>query len=95
MELNIFETLEAKLKKASSFNGTVKLILDSKEIFHFDGQTKTLTREDKPADCTLYATTSDFMSILQGQLNPVTAFMTGKLRVEGALSVAMELSKLL
>lgn len=51
--------------------------------------------QDTPADCTIKVSQSDFVEIAAGSLNPQMAFMTGKLRVEGDLSVAMQLGKIL
>lgn len=95
MELNVFEALQEKLKQASPFHGTIKFVVDGEEVIFLDGQTKSLTRDDKPADCTIHGRTFDLMAILQGQLNPVTAFMTGRIQVDGALNVAMQLTKFL
>ncbi len=34
-------------------------------------------------------------SLVSGDLNPTTAFMTGKIKIEGDMSVAMALSQVL
>lgn len=38
---------------------------------------------------------SDFLKLVHGQLDPVGAFMTGKLKAEGDLGKALELKKLI
>ena len=50
---------------------------------------------DDEADVTLSADTETFKAILDGELNPTTAFMTGKLTVDGDMGQAMKLSGVL
>lgn len=45
-------------------------------------------------DVTVQATAEDLMGLIQGDLNPMAAFMQGRLKVKGNLSVAMQLQKL-
>ena len=51
--------------------------------------------DDSPADCTMTASAETFQSILDGELNPTSAFMTGRLKVEGEMGLAMKLGALL
>lgn len=46
------------------------------------------------ADCTISASEENFLKILEGQQNPMTAYMTGKLRIAGDVGAAMKLQKL-
>ncbi len=46
-------------------------------------------------DCTLLADADTFKEILSGNLNATSAFMTGSLKVEGSMSVAMQLGSIL
>ena len=50
---------------------------------------------DTEADCTVKTTMENFIKIAEGDLNPQMAFMTGKLRVEGDMSLAMQLGSIL
>ena len=50
---------------------------------------------DAPTDCTIKLSMEDFEALLAGDLNPTSAFMTGKIKVEGDMTVAMALSQLL
>lgn len=51
--------------------------------------------EEFDADCILTMTEANFAKLTAGQLNPTTAFMTGKLKVKGDLSLAVRLQSLL
>mgnify|MGYP000536612226 CR=1 FL=1 len=50
---------------------------------------------DDPADVTLNADADTFKSILDGETNPTSAFMSGKLTVEGDMGLAMTLASAL
>ena len=46
------------------------------------------------ADTTISTTEENFLSITRGELNPTTAYMTGKLKIKGDMGAAMKLQKL-
>lgn len=56
---------------------------------------REVTRQDMPADCTITISRKNLEKLVRGDLNPMTAFLTGKIKVEGDLSVAMQLQTLL
>ena len=47
------------------------------------------------AGCTVQATDADFLAIVNGKLNPQMAFLSGKLRVQGDIGLAMKLQQIL
>jgi predicted lipid carrier protein YhbT len=53
-----------------------------------------VTESSAPADCVIAADEATFMRVLTGQASPVFAFMTGKLRVEGDMGLALRLRDL-
>ena len=44
-----------------------------------------------PADMTLTASTEDYLDMINGVLKPMDAFMKGKVRVKGNMTLAMKL----
>ena len=52
------------------------------------------TTEDKDADCTISVSKDDFISLAEGNLDPMMALMSGKLKVAGDMSVAMGLQSI-
>jgi putative sterol carrier protein len=54
-----------------------------------------VTEEDGPADTTVKVSWDDWQQLASGQLDGMTAFMMGKLRVEGDMSNAMQLQGVL
>ncbi|BDG01564.1 SCP2 sterol-binding domain-containing protein [Anaeromyxobacter oryzae] len=47
------------------------------------------------AKCTVAATDTDFLNIVNGKLNPQMAFMSGKLKIQGDMGLAMKLQQIL
>ena len=50
--------------------------------------------DDGDADCTLIADFDTVSELMEGNLSPTGAFMSGRLKVEGSMSVAMQLSNI-
>ncbi|RME02887.1 MAG: sterol-binding protein [Deltaproteobacteria bacterium] len=51
--------------------------------------------EDRDAECTISMKSDDFINLVNGKLNPQMAFMMGKLKIKGDMSLAMKLQNLL
>ncbi|WP_242342738.1 SCP2 sterol-binding domain-containing protein [Anaeromyxobacter terrae] len=47
------------------------------------------------AKCTVAATDADFLNIVNGKLNAQMAFMSGKLKIQGDMGLAMKLQQIL
>jgi putative sterol carrier protein len=88
----IADTMKARVE-ASGFDRSVKFDTGSDGVIVIDGATISTT--DAPTDCTIKLALEDLESLVSGDLNPTSAFMTGKIKVEGDMSVAMALSQLL
>lgn len=90
------EEIAAKMKEAVEKAGG----LDKSVKFDFgdDGQVQAagtdVTTDDVDADCTIKVSKDDFIALASGNLDPMMAFMSGKLKVEGDMSVAMGLQSL-
>ena len=60
-----------------------------------DGAASQVTEEDGAADTTIKVGWDDWQEMAAGQLDGMTAFMTGKLKIEGDMSNAMQLQGVL
>jgi putative sterol carrier protein len=49
---------------------------------------------DGPSDCTLSLAASDFLDLISGKANGQQLFFSGKLRIEGDMSLALKLQHL-
>ena len=88
----IADQMKSKVADAG-FGQTVKFDMGSEGVIVIDGATVSTT--DAPADCTISLTLDDLESVIAGELNPTAAFMQGKIRIDGDMSVAMQLSQIL
>lgn len=73
----------------AGFSGTAKFVIDGEGAIMVDGSGARAGDED--ADVTLTADADTFQSILEGDLDPTAAFMSGKLAVDGDMGMAMQL----
>jgi putative sterol carrier protein len=64
-------------------------------IVDFKEGTAGVRQGDEPGQCTIAMTDEDFVSMLDGKLNPQMAFMSGKLKVKGDMALAMKLGQVL
>ncbi len=90
--------LVQKMQEANAFvpGKTVKLDFGGEEgVVLLDGKNQTVTEEDQPADTTIKVSWVDWQAMAGGQLDGMTAFMQGKLKVEGDMSNAMQLQGVL
>ena len=82
------DALNAKIGDAG-FDGSAKFMIEGEGgiVIDADG----VRASDDEADVTLTADADTFQSILEGDLNPTAAFMSGKLSVDGDMGLAMKL----
>lgn len=78
---------------AGAFDGTAKFQIEGEGAIMLDGDGARAADED--ADVTMIADADTFQQILDGSINPTTAFMTGKLKVDGDMGAAMRLAPML
>jgi putative sterol carrier protein len=78
----------------AGFDKKVKFDFGSIGKLLIDGPAGKATNDDGAADATISVDFEDFKKLAQGQLDPMMAFMQGKLKVAGDMSVAMKLQSL-
>jgi putative sterol carrier protein len=86
-------------------NGTQTDGLDASYVFEIDGGGTwtvkvengkvAVTEGDEGGDCTISTSEEVFERIVDGSQNPLTAYMTGKLKVRGDVGAAMRLKSVL
>jgi putative sterol carrier protein len=76
-----------------SFDGTAMFVLTGEgSIFLDQGEARV---GEGPAEVTLTATPDTFRGLLEGDINAASAFMSGKLAVDGDMGAAMRLASVL
>lgn len=86
---------EAVSGGASGFTKKVKFDFGDIGKLFIDGANGTASNDDGEADATVKVDWDDFKKISQGEMDPTMAFMQGKLKVDGDMSVAMQLQNLM
>ena len=91
------QELVQKMQENNAFvpGKRVKLDFGSEGAVMLDGQANQVTEEDGAADTTIKVSWDDWQQMAAGQLDGMTAFMMGKLKVEGDMSNAMQLQGVL
>ena len=89
--------MAAKLNEKDAYlpGKKVKLDFGDEGAVMLDGVAKQVTEEDGPADTTIKVSWEDWQAMAEGKLDGMTAFMQGKLKVEGDMSNAMQLQGVL
>ncbi len=85
------EKLSARLN--GGFDGIAKFVIEGEGAIMLDAD--GVRAGDEEADVTLTASAEVFQAILEGEMNPTMAFMTGKLAVDGSMGLAMKLGSVL
>ena len=94
-----FETLadRANGSHSADFDASYVFVVDGAGIWTVvvkDGHV-SVAEGDQGGECTFAASEKTFLRIVDGQQNPLTAYMTGKLKVKGDVGAAMKLKDLL
>lgn len=77
----------------AGFDGVAKFVIKGEGSVVIDAN--GARAGDDEADVTMTASTETFRAIMDGDLNPTMAFMTGKLSVDGSMGQAMKLGSAL
>ena len=91
------EEITDRLRKALTgqpgLSKTITVDLKGEGYIHIAGD--QVTNDDAPADCTIIVAREDLEAMVRGELDPTMAFMQGKLKINGDMSVALQLQPLL
>lgn len=77
-------------KLGTGFDGTAKFVIEGDGAIMLDADGARAGDED--AEVTMTADADTFREILTGDLNPTTAFMSGRLKIDGDMGAAMRLA---
>ena len=86
------EAIEKKLE-GSFFDGSAKFAIQDEGAIIIDSSGVRVS--DDETEVTLSASLETFQEILEGDLDSASAFMTGRLQLDGDMSVAMRLASVL
>jgi putative sterol carrier protein len=91
------QELAAKMQENQAWvpGKTVKLDFGDQGVILLDGAASQVSETDGAADTTIKVNWEDWEKMAAGELDGMTAFMTGKLKIDGDMSNAMQLQGVL
>jgi putative sterol carrier protein len=96
MELSdLTDELRKRAGQNAKLGYKVKFILEEGGIIFWDGteHPPAIDNEDKPdATTTVKISPENLKKLIDGALDPTLAYMTGKLKVEGSMGVALKMT---
>lgn len=94
---SITQAIRAKVGSDSGLNATLKFDMGDDGAVVIDGKSTPNTVSNIPVDteCTVSISMDNLQAMLDGELEPVTGFMSGKLKVAGDMGVAMRLQRVI
>ena len=94
-----FESLETRVdaSKTAGMTNTYRFDVEGAGTWTVDvqdGRVDVTQDGDAEPDVTITTSEENFQKLVNGELNPTTAYMTGKLKIKGDMGAAMKLQKL-
>lgn len=92
----VTEHIRSAVGENSGLGKTVKIDMGDDGVIYIDGASSpnSVTNDDKPADANIGVSLENLLAIGDGQLDPVMAYMSGKLKVDDIM-IAQKLAPLL
>ncbi|MEM6632614.1 MAG: SCP2 sterol-binding domain-containing protein [Bacteroidota bacterium] len=97
--MNLEEIITEVQQKASTIDPlgyVVKFVFEDESSFFLDGKgdANTVAKEGTDPDTTIKVKQKSFLNLIRGKLDPTIAFMSGRIKVDGKLGVALKLQDL-
>jgi len=92
----ITEKFKEAAGNAAPIGATIKFMLDGNAVLiDGTGDTNVVNNDDVDADCQITMSVEDLDKLRKGELNPMMAVMSGKIKIKGDMGLAMKLQSLL
>lgn len=93
---NLVDQIQTQAQNVAPIGATIKFVLDDNPLFiDGTGEKNMVSTEDKDADCTITTSVDTLVKLKSGDLNPMMAVMSGKIKIKGDMGLAMKLQSLL
>ena len=89
--------LRNKVGADCGLNATLKFDCGDDGVVVIDGAStpNSVDNTDRDTDCTITLAIDTLGDLMSGELDPTTAFMTGRIKVAGDMSIALKLQRVL
>lgn len=92
----ILEGVSAQAANVAPLGARLKFVLGENVIFiDGTGSSNVVSQNDGEADCTISTDADTFNQLKNGELNPMMAVMSGKVKIKGDMGLAMKLQSLI
>jgi putative sterol carrier protein len=92
---DITQQFKTSAANVPSIGKSLKFVFDEGVVFlDMTGDTPNISNEDKDADCVISTSVETLNALRAGDLNPMMAVMSGKVKIKGDMGVAMKLQSL-
>ena len=94
---SLTEALRRRAAQSPKLGYKVKFVVGDAGAIFWDGtgDKAAITNDDGEADTILRLSEENLEKLLAGNLDPTMAYMTGKLKVEGKMGVALKINAML
>jgi len=92
------EVLQEKVSGVDAFGATVRFDFEGEGAILVDGNNEppsVTVDSEAEANCTITADEDTFREMMDGELDPTSAYMTGKIKIDGDMSAAMNIARVL
>lgn len=92
----VTDQFKQQAAKAPALGKSIKFVFDE-GVVHIDltGEEPAVTNEDKEADTVITTSMETLDKLRKGELNPMMAVMSGKVKIKGDMGLAMQLQSLM
>jgi len=93
---SILSAITAQAANVAPFGAKLKFVL-GEDIILIDGtgDTNVVSQNDEESACTISTDADTFLQLKNGELNPMMAVMSGKVKIKGDMGLAMKLQSLI
>ena len=85
-----------KQTKLMQLEVQIKFVIDDTIVFvDGTGSKNLVSNSNEDADCTISTTATALKDMQSGDLNPMTAVMSGKVKISGDMGLAMKIQSLM
>jgi putative sterol carrier protein len=91
------EGIRERVGENSGLDAVIKFAFDEGGVIFVDGKSvpNVVSNEDLPAEVTLKMSIDTMNKLYRKEINGMTAFMSGKIKLEGNMMAAMKLDQIL
>jgi putative sterol carrier protein len=89
--------MRERMGENSGLDATIKFVFNGGGVIYLDGKSipNQVTNDDKPADVVVKLSVETLNKLRRKEINPMMAVMIGQIKVEGNVTAAMKLEKVL